>query len=335
MQTKSDVEKIYEMMFGYRLTQSLYVATKLRIADLLVDGPLSVAELACSVKAHKGALHRVLKCLSAHGVFKESVEGFFDLTPLAELLISTNAYNVSHSVIMCGEEFYQSMGDLLYSTESGEPAFDHRYKRNFWQHMEQRPELAKTFSCAMERGSLNSVHALLEAYDFSSIHKIIDIGGGKGHFLAAILRQYAEICGVIFDLPCVIGQAKEYVKESNVESRCEFVEGDFFVDSLPKGDALILKVILHDWGNVEALQILKQCHRQLDVSGKLLIIEKVIQGDSHLKNILLGDIHMLVTHGGMERTLLEYEELLKQGGFKLSKVITTRSAFSIIEAMPI
>lgn len=325
---------IANILYGYKGTQCLYVAAKLNIADHLSSGYKSITELSVLTNTNPDALYRIMRCLASLGVFDESKDKEFGLNDEAKDLLSDSESTIKDFVILCGEELYQAAGDLLYSAYTGKPSFDNLYGIPHWQYLEENPDKAKIFHDAMEKGTLPMIREIIKNYDFSDYKSIVDIGGGKGHLLCEILSQYKNANGIVLDLPNAGISAHEYILSKSLSDRAKFISGDFF-KSTPTADMYLLKVVLHDWDDEHSIMILQNCRQSISNNGKLLIIDKVIRRD-HLNPITtyLGDINMLVTVNGKERTESQFSELLNSSGFKLSRVIHSSTVFSIIEAEP-
>lgn len=316
------------------VSQSLYAAAKLGIADLLKDGEKSCEELAQATQTDGRSLYRLLRALAGVGVFAETQKDYFTLTPLANYLRSDIPDSLRAMVVMNGEEQYRSWGDVMYSLQTGESAFEHLYKTNLFDYYDKNPEPAKIFNEAMTSYSVVEDVGVISDYDFTGIKTLVDVAGGRGKLLTDILKKYSEMKGVLFDLPSVIAGAKSSISDE-FKQRCELVEGDFFKSVTVGGDAYILKHIIHDWGDEKAIAILKNCHQAMPKHGKLLIVEQVIPpGNEPFFGKLL-DLHMLVMcSGGCERTEEEYRILLEKAGFKLVRITPTHSPVSVIEGIP-
>jgi 16S rRNA G1207 methylase RsmC len=177
--------------------------------------------------------------------------------------------------------------------------------------------------------------AVVAGYDFSRFGKIVDVGGGHGTLLLSILEANPQLSGILFDLPHVTESAKKHLEAAGLTGRCEVVAGDFFASMPGRGDAYILKNIIHDWDDERALQILQNCHRAMAENGKLLLVESVIPPGNEPSFSKLGDLNMLVMAGGCERTEAEYRALFAASGFQLTRVIPLPSpfGFSVIEGV--
>jgi len=323
---------ISKLLYGYIITQCLYVAAKLNIADHLENGSKSIEELATLTDTHYDSLNRVLRCLVTHGIFQIDENDRYALNDDALELLSDNENTLKDYVILCGEELYQSAGELLFTVKTGKSSFEKIYKQSHWQYLECHSDKAQIFHNAMEKGSQKLHDEILKHYDFSSYKQIVDVGGGKGHLLCDILAKYPATDGIVFDLKHAEQLSNEYVNSRNLEKRCQFISGNFF-ESIPENaDLYLLKTILHDWSDEHALNILRNCKRAMKENSKLLIIEKVVNITPN-DTALLGDINMLAMYSGKERTLTEFQSLLNQAGLQLNCKINTDTAFSIVEAV--
>ena len=325
-----------QMTSGYWISQSIYAAAKLGIPDLLKDGPKSCEDLAASTGTKARALYRVMRALAQVGVFAETGEGHFTLTPLSACLQSDVPGSVRAITILFGEEQYKAWGDILYSMRTGESSFEHLYGMPVFQYYSQNPESAKIFNEAMTSGSDAEKAEVVKTYDFSNIHKLVDIGGGQGSFIASILKANPNLQGVLFDLPSVVEGAQDVIPAEGVADRCEIVGGSFY-DSVPSGaDAYILKHVLHDWDDETSLTILKNCHRAMEKNGKLLVVEQVVPPGNEPALAKFMDVNMMMLHpGGCERTEAEYKALFEAAGFKLTKTVPTQAMVSVIEAVKV
>jgi SAM-dependent methyltransferase len=317
---------------GYRNVGLLYVAAELGLADLLADGPRSSAELAQTLGAHAPSLHRVLRGLVLAGVCSEERDGRFGLTPLGKWLQADRSGSLRGSVLLTGKEYVGAWGGLLHSAMTGEAAFDHVFGMSVWEHRRQHPELNEYFNAGMNRGADGAADLILAAYDFSSFRTIADVGGGQGALLAAILKAHPSATGILFDLPHVVAGASSCLQTAGVAERCRIAGGSFF-DHIPDGaDAHLLKNVVHDWDDERAIALFRNCHRALEPGGVLLLVERVMPARvKRNSDVILTDIHMLALGGGRERSVEEYRALFAAAGFRLTKVISTKSWFCIIE----
>lgn len=328
---------LLHMVTGCWISQALYVTAKLGIADLLQEKPQSCTRLREATQTHAETLYRVLRALASVGVFVEDEEGRFSLTPLAEPLRTDVPGSLRAFAIMLGEpEHWRAWEGVLHSVRTGQPAFDHVFGIPLFQYFPTHPEAARIFDDAMTSRSAQENTAIIAAYDFTTAHTVVDVGGGQGSLLASILDVHPNACGVLFDLPHVLAPARTRLESAGQAARWAFVAGDFFAAVPAGGDLYLLKKVIHDWGDERAQQILMNCHTAMSGTGRLLLIEPVIPpGNAPSFNKLL-DLLMLVWNaGGRERTEREHQGLLASAGFRLSRVIPTRAGISILEAVPV
>jgi hypothetical protein len=325
------------MLIGYRISQAIYVAAKLGIADLLKDGPKSSGELATSVGANPDAFHRLLRVLASVGVFAQVDQRRFTLTPMGALLQTGVSGSLWAAAITFGEERnWRPWGELLYSVRTGRSAHEHVYGMGVFEYFNQHPEAGRVASANFRERTASTAEAVVNSYDFSRTHTIVDVGGGHGALLAAILKAHPHLHGTLFDLPPVVEGAKQLMEAEGLVGRCDLVAGDFFV-TVPGGcDAYLLKWILHDWDDERAVTILKNCRRAMREQGKLLLVEQLMpERAEQAPHVVLADLQMMVMAGGRERTEAEFRALLDAAGFRLTKVVPTQSEFSVIEGVPV
>jgi hypothetical protein len=327
----SPPQVINQMITGYWISQALYVAAKLGIADLLTAGSRSVAQLAAATKGEPSALYRLLRALASVGVFAEDGQGRFTLTPLGQCLRSDLPGSQHALAVMSGEEHYRAWGELLYSVQTGQPAFDKLYGMPVFDFLSRHPEQAKVFDAAMVGVHGRETAALIEAYDLTGITVLADVGGGNGSLLTGVLRHYPALRGLLYDLPSVAQRAQANVQAAGLAARCQVIGGSFF-ESVPSGaDAYLMRHIIHDWDDAKAVAILRNVHRAIGNQGRLLVVEGVIPPGNDPSFGKLLDLTMLVVPGGKERTEEEYRALYKAGGFDLTRIVPTTAEVSVIE----
>ncbi|WP_229487094.1 acetylserotonin O-methyltransferase [Nostoc favosum] len=328
--------KLLQMLTGTWVTQSIHVAAKLGISDLLKDGAKSSDELAKLTDVDAKSLYRLLRALSSVGIFAESENRQFQLTPLAEYLQTDVPGSMRAFAIYLGESWRLPVwGDILNSVKTGKSAFENVYGMGIVPYLEQHPETAQILNEAMTSFTLSSISAVVASYDFSSTSQIVDVGGGHGILIAEILKANPTMKGILFDRPSVVEGAEHLLKGKDVAQRCEIVGGNFFELVPSDGDVYILKGVIHDWNSEHAITILKNCHQAMAENGKLLLLETVIPPANHPSFSKLLDLEMLLIGGGSERTETEYRELLAAAGFMLTKVVNTQSPIDIIEAVKV
>jgi hypothetical protein len=325
---------VFEMATGYWVSQAIYVAAKLGIADLLADSPKSCEEIASATDADASSLFRLMRALLSLGVLAMEDHNRFRLTEIGAPLQSGMPSSLRSMILTLGEEHYQAWGGILHSIQSGKPAFDCVFNAPLFEYLQRSPAAADTFNDAMTDFTRQAALATVMAYDFSKIGTAFDIGGGQGVLISTILRSNHGMTGIVFDSANVVGKAREHITIAGLESRCQAIAGNFF-ESVPEGaDVYLLKNVLHDWDDDSAIVILKNCRRAMHDMGRLLAIEVVLRepSESSFGNLL--DLNMLVMSGGRERTEAEYRRLFEASGFRLTRVVPTMAPISVIEAMP-
>jgi hypothetical protein len=328
-------ETLLQMINAFRASQAIHVAATLGIADLFEDGQKSVDELAEATGTHAPTLYRLLRALASVGVFAEQPNGQFRATTLSEYLRTNAPRSLRHWAMQVGQQYlWRSWGDLLYSVRTGEPAFPKLYETTVWEYRQAHPEEDAIFNAAMTALSAGVVEAIVQSYDFSRMDMLVDVGGGEGVLLAAILAANPALHGILFDQPHVLAGANELLEREDVMDRCELVSGNFF-EVVPGGaDAYLLKSIAHDWDDISTVKILRVCRTAIDESGRLLVVERIIGSGNQFDPTKLSDLHMLVMLGGRERTAEDFERLYAEAGFRLTNIIHTSSSIAIIEGVP-
>jgi hypothetical protein len=319
------------MITGYWVSQMVYVAAKLELADRLADGSKSADELARESGTNARALYRLLRGLASVGVFSQTPDDRFRLNPLAESLRRDAPNSQWAMAVMMGEEHYRCWGDLLESVRTGETAFDRLYGRPIFDYLADRPEQAAVFDAAMTAIHGRETSAMLDAYDLSSVGVLADVGGGNGTNLVGVLKRYPTMKGVLFDLEHVVERAKETLSSAGVSGRARTVAGDFFAAVPVEADAYFLRHIIHDWDDERAALILRNVRKSMRPGAKLLVVEYVLPtGDASSFGKLL-DLNMLLLPGGVERTEAEFQRLFDASGFRLTRVVPTAGGLSVVE----
>jgi hypothetical protein len=275
-----------------------------------------------------------LRYLASVGIFTERRPAEFALTPLAACLLTAAPGSRRALAIMNGEEAYRAWSALLHSVKSGEPAFDHVFGQGVFAYLAVHPEPASVFNEGMTDLALHIAESVMQVYDFESTGTIVDVGGGHGRLLTALLERHAHVKGVVFDQPQVTEGASRHIAARGHQDRCTAVAGDFFSAVPGQGDAYLLARILHDWDDARSIAILKTCRRAMTSHARLLVIERVIPSRNQPSIGKLTDLNMLVMTNGCERTESEYRALLAAAGIRLCRTIPTRSLFSVLEGMP-
>jgi SAM-dependent methyltransferase len=324
---------LFEMATAYWLSQAIYVAAKLGIADLLRNGPQSCVALATSTGSDAPSLFRLMRALSSVGIFAHLGRGHFALSRLAERLQTGVHGSLRAMVITIGEIHYQACGSLLHSVQTGSPAFNTVFGASLFDYLQQNTDAADAFNQGMANVSSMLAYAVLMAYDFAGISSIVDVGGGQGKLLEKILQFNPDITGTVFDTASTIEGAQQGFGGDVRKRRCSYVVGDFFT-SVPQGaDAYLLCGVIHDWDDRRALRILRNCRRAMTEKGRLLIVDMVVPDTDATSFSKLLDLNMLAMTGGRERTQAEFRALLDAADYKLTRIIPTMAPQSIIEAV--
>jgi hypothetical protein len=334
--SESPATVLLRMMRGYWVSQTIFTAARLNIADLLRDGPQTCAALSDRTSVPERSLYRLLRALASVGVFVEVEERTFALTPLAELLRSDVPGSLRASGVFMGEVLYRVWNELLPGLQSGEAQFGRVFGAEFWEYLAAHPELAVSFQDMMADLNALTNAAVPAAYDFSGVDCIVDVAGGNGSQLAAILQANPRLRGVLFDLPYALDEARRQLTATGVIDRCEVVAGDFLERVPEGGDVYLLRWVLHDYDDERNIRILRNCRAAMPDHGRLLVVELVIGSgsdpDGWTPRFL--DLQMLLNFGGQERTEAEFRSLFSAAAFQLQRLIPTRSPMSILEAVP-
>lgn len=322
------VQTILDMAGMYALPRCLHVAADLGVADAMDDTPRNAADLAAELHADPDALSRVLRLLSAHGVFKMQGD-LFTHTPASRLLRTDHPHSMRAFARMFGlRAFWDTQGALQESVRTGKVAAQEVLPGGFYAYLEADPEASAIFNSAMAAKAQGQVAGVVGAYDFSAFQTIGDIGGGRGHLLRAILEAAPAVHGVLFDLPRVI----EEIRSTHSTPRLRLQSGSFFQDVLPTCDGYILMEVIHAFADSDAVTILQAIRRAAQPNATLLVIEQMIPDHSGPHWVKTLDIHMLALLGGRQRSLHEYVDLLRRGGFAFSREIDTRAGIAILES---
>jgi hypothetical protein len=325
---------LFEMATAYWLSQAIYVAAKLGIADLLRDGPQSSVALATSTGSDAPSLFRLMRALSSVGIFSQLGKDCFALSRLAASLQTEVPGSLRAMVITIGEIHYQACGNLLHSVQTGSPGFNNVFQGSLFDYLRQNAAAADAFNQGMTNVSSMLAYAVLMAYDFAGISSIVDVGGGQGKFLEKILQFNPHITGTVFDTASTIERAKQCRGNDAWSRRCSYLTGDFFA-SVPQGaGAYLLCGVIHDWDDRRAITILRNCRQAMAEKGRVLIVDMVVPDTDARSFSKLLDLNMLVMTGGRERTRAEFRAVLDAANYELTSIIPTMAPQSIIEAVP-
>jgi hypothetical protein len=320
------------MIEGYKDTQFVALAARLGIADLLGDRPLTSDQLAEDTGSDPDALYRVLRVLAVRGIFAELPERRFAITPISDLLRTQHPASRREVAVFDAGPWYRAYGALAHTVATGENAFRHVHGVPLFEYLADHPDEARMFDRRMTSFSSAEIPQIVEAYDFSGTRTVVDVGGGEGGLVAAILGAHPALRGVIFDQPHVVGGAEHGLREGGVADRCTIVGGDFFQTVPAGGDLYLLKWIIHDWEDDDAVKILSNCARAMVPAGRVVLAEVVIGAANSGDDGPLLDVHMMVLPGGRERTEAEFAQLFAAAGLRLTRVIVTSGIMCLLEA---
>jgi hypothetical protein len=332
---------VMNLSTAYQASRALYVAAKLGLPDLLADGgPRSADHLAAATGSHAPSLRRLLRALAAFGVFTEDDDGCFALGPLGGCLRADAPGSVRALVLMQGDEdFWRTWGELEHCVRTGETAAKRLFgSEDAFARYAADPRLGAVFNAGMTVLSATTAAALVAAYDFSGATRVVDVGGGQGWLMAAILRANPGLRGVLFDLSSVVEGAPRLLAEAGVADRCEVLGGEMFEAVPGGGDLYVLSRVVHDWEDGRAVAILRNCRRAMDGHARLLLVERVlpdrVEPAPTVQPLVLSDLNMMVRTGGRERTAGEFGALLAGAGLRLVRVVPTGGPVSLVQATP-
>jgi O-methyltransferase domain/Dimerisation domain len=320
-------ETMMNLIGGFWIARSIYLAAKLGVADLFDDRPKNIAQLAAETNTEPRSIYRLLRALASVGIFIEISDRCFALTPLAAMLKSNNSDSMRYfAIAQMGYDHSLGWSYGLHSLKTGESAFEAVVGMSVWDYYAQHPEDGTVYPQAITNVGAAIAQAVAATYDFSEFKTIVDVGGAQGSLISTILKSHPHLKGMLFDMPEVIATV-------SVDEPIQLVAGNFF-ESVPfGGDVYLLRWIVHDWDDEKSSIILRNCHQAMPDRGKLLLIESIIPPDNEPSPAKFIDLIMLMMTGGRERTEEEYQLLLQSTGFELTRVIPTASMVSIIEAV--
>jgi hypothetical protein len=328
---------LFRMITGYYVSQAIYVAARLGIADLIGDSARAIEDLANQTKTHAASLRRVLRLLASSGLFAEDHEGRFSLTPIGAYLRSNVPGSMHAAALLFGGITQRTWGHLLQSVETGEPAFRLVFGKDPFAYFAEHPDEGANFDTAMAAFTTQIATAVAAAYDFTRFRQIVDIGGGSGALLAGILRAHPTLKAILFDLPHVVERAIPQLSALGLADRCDVVGGDLFQEVPYGADAYLLKHVIHDWDDEGAIAILRTCRRAMHPDAKLLIIEGVyparIDQSEESRGAASNDVNMLVCTGGRQRSEAEFRRLYDAAGLRLTQIMPTAMPVQIIEGI--
>jgi hypothetical protein len=329
------VQQLFQIASGYMASAALQTALKLQIPDRVAAGTTAVSELARDAGVDEDALYRIMRALASLGVFDERQPRTFDLTLAGRMLQKGKPGVYDMGLWITSPFHFRAYAEMLHAVTTGTPGAETVTGMPVFEYFTkpENKELSEIFNNAMTAFSADVAPAALEVYDFAGIDVLVDVAGGHGRVLTTILQQYPGMRGILFDVPHVIAGAAPLIDAAGVSDRCVAVSGDFFKE-VPEGSAYIMKHIIHDWDDDRARTILRNIRTKLQgkPNGKVLLLEAVLQPGNAPDLGKLIDLEMLMMPGGRERSESEFRELFASAGFKLTRVVPTRSPLSVIEA---
>ncbi|HET9410934.1 MAG TPA: methyltransferase [Candidatus Dormibacteraeota bacterium] len=331
------MDEARRLLHSFRAYQLMVSACELEIPDLLAASPRTVQELAEATGTHEPSMRRYLRGLAAIGAVSEEGSGRYAARPVLDHFRADRP-GLRNMTIMLSEEAYRAWGELTYTLRTGRPAFDHVFGKSRWKALAEDPDAAAKFNAAMVETSTRIANQLLAVYDLESVDEVVDVGGGNGALLAAVLLAHPRMRGVLFDLPQGLAGAREGL--ASVSERVRLVEGSFFDDVPSGGDLYLLKSIIHDWDDDHAVKILESCRRAMDGSARIALVERLLPdhavASAEALDATMSDLNMMVVLGGRERTTKEYRDLFAATGFHLTRSLPAGdTGFGIFEANPI
>lgn len=327
-------EQMRRMVTSHFISQSIYVVAKLDMAEQFATGPRSADEIATAMQLHAPSVFRMLRALCDAGVFRFATDERFELTELGHCLRSHVPGSMRKAAILFNEEPYRACAGLIDTIRTGQTAFEQVYGKGHFEYLAENPDAANTFHEAMTDLTTVVGRAVVSAYNFNHIRTLIDVGAGEGHLLAVILNATPQLKAMLFEAEPAMPGAMRLMESQQLLHRCELRSGDFF-DTVPSGgDAYLLKSVLHDWDDARSVQILKNVRKVIPEDGTLLIVERVLPVTNEPFFGRLNDLIMMVVSGGMERTALEYNSLLRDSGFGPATLYDTGTGFHVMEARP-
>jgi hypothetical protein len=331
----SPVDRVMRLLNGYRFSQAVSVATRLEIPDLLADGPKSAGDLAKLTSTQPGPLYQVLRASASCGVFAEDDSGRFANTPMSECLRSGAPGPGRIVALLLGETHFATFDELMHTVRTGAPAFDKVFGQPFFDFLSANRQLGALFDALMTMLYEREIDAVLNAYDFSSVGRIIDVGGGRGSVVRAMLARFPDLSCGLFDLPAVTDRARDSFEADGLSSRCTIEAGSFF-EAIPSGyDTYLLKHVLHDWDDEKCAAILTGLRRAIRKDGRLLVLEHIVPPGNEPSMTKEYDLLMLVLFAGKERAEAEFRNLLARTGFELVRIVPTASLLKVLEARPV
>jgi ubiquinone/menaquinone biosynthesis C-methylase UbiE/predicted transcriptional regulator len=331
---ESSSSVLLEMMYGYQKSQALFVAAQLGIADILSNGSKTAEELAKATGVNSRSIYHLMRSLISVGVFSTEDNEKFQLNPMGKHLLTGTSDSLRGTVMAMGDEMYQAWGNLLYGIKTGKTAFNHNFNRDLYSYLKQDSEASLNFNEWMKETTREWLLPVLEAYDFSEVKTLVDVGGGIGTLTAVILNANPKMQAILFDREDVVVGAQRVLEGAGVADRCQIVGGNFFDAVLPDGDLYLISRVLLNWDDTDAIKILTNCYQAMTVKDRLVVVDFMLPKGKMSPFIGLTSLNLFILFGNFMRTEDEYYNLLSSAGFKVTNTIQTTGPVSAIEAKP-
>ncbi|MUG92985.1 methyltransferase [Scytonema sp. UIC 10036] len=331
-QSLSTSDPLFEIVGGFAKSQAIFVAAKLGIADILSNGAKNTHQLAQSTGVNQVFLEHLMRMLVSLDLFSVDEDNNFTLNPLGKRLLTGTNDSLRSTILATMQIFYPLWGNLLHTATTGESAVQQTFQTSLYGYLAQNPEVAKNFNEYMEETTREWLLPLLEAYDFSKVETIVDVGGSTGSLIAFILKANPQLQGILFDQEDVVASAGKVLSAAGVADRCQIVGGNFF-ESIPKsGNVYLISRVLLNWDDSQALKILTNCYKAMTSNDKLLIVDTVMPTDNPSPEFSFASLNLFLTGASLMRTEDEFRCLLSTAGFQVTQVLQTKGIMSAIEA---
>lgn len=312
--------RVREDMYAGWLSAAVYCAARLRVADHLTEGPLGVDELAERTGTHAGSLYRLMRALAGAGYFREEGNRQFGTTPLADFLRSDTEDTVKDLVLFYGREVYRAYGAMSEAVRTGERAFDLEYGMPLWDYLNTVEDTGEAFRKGMGAATWTEQLPLPRTYSFEGVDTLVDVGGGTGSMLAAVLHEHPDMTGVLVEIPAGIDRTMRHFKEAGVQDRVELREGSAF-DELPEGDAYLISCVLHAMDDEQSVRALRRMRESIRPGGRVVILERIVPAGNEPGLARMLDLTMMLMNGGKERTEEEWRTLYAKSGFRFTRAV--------------
>jgi precorrin-6B methylase 2/predicted transcriptional regulator len=331
---ESSSSVLLEMMYGYIIPQAVYVAAKLGIADILSNGAKTTDEIAKAAEVNSQIIYHLMRMLVSVGVFSGEDNGKFCLNSLGKHLLTGTSDSLRSTVMAMGGLLYPVWSNLLSTTKTGEPGFESIFKMSFYDYLKENSESAANFNEWMKETTREWLFPVIEAYDFSEVKTLVDVGGGTGSLTSVILKANPKMQAILFDREDGVVGAEGVLEAAGVTNRCQIVVGNFFESVPPSGDLYLLSRILLNWDDTQAMKILKNCHQVMKPEDRLMLIEVILPEGKMSPFLGIANLNLFLLGINFIRTEEEFCNLLSSGGFKVTNTIKTTGIITVLEAKP-